>query len=374
MLRILHMISDTNIGGAGRHLLSFLEHYDRAKLEVRVLCPAGSLLVERCAKAGVETHTSPYFAGDRSLGWRGLAGLLREVSSIIKGNKIDVVHTHAAFSGRLAAIAAGAPCVVYTKHRMDWEVSGGSLKRMVAGFLNRITCRRVIAVSRAVQESLVSSGMPREKIELIYNGIDLEQFREQSREGDPASRSEFGEGRLVGMVARVEPEKGHRYFLEAAARVLERRKDVFFVVVGTGSLLGEMKEVARRCGIGERVIFTGFRENVAQLIAMMDIMVIPSLTEAFGISMIEGMCLAKACVASAVGGLAEIAGEDGRIAFLVPPADAIALAGKIDFLLENPDVAADMGARAAAEVEKGFSAKVMAGKLTDLYYSLMESK
>ncbi len=370
MLKILHIISDTNIGGAGRHLLTFLEHFDRTRLEVEVLCPAGSLLVKPCAGTGVKTYASPHFAGDRSMGWYGLTGLLREIAGIVKGNKIDVVHTHAAFSGRLAAIAAGAPCVVYTKHRMDWEISGSGLKKQAVGFLNRITCRRVIAVSRAVQESLISNGMPREKIELIYNGIDLEQFREQARGLGAATWPEFGENRVVGMVARVEPEKGHRCFLEAAVRVLERRKDVLFVVVGTGTLLGELKEMARRYGISGKVVFTGYRENVAGLISMMDIMAIPSLTEAFGISMIEGMCLAKACVASAVGGLAEIAGEDGRIACLAPPGDDEALAEKIIFLLENPDVAKAMGARAALEVEKKFSAEVMAGKITDLYYSL----
>ncbi|MCL6635938.1 MAG: glycosyltransferase, partial [Peptococcaceae bacterium] len=147
MLNVLHIISDTNIGGAGRHLLTFLEKYDRSRIRVWVLCPPGSLLLEGCKAAGVETYTSPYFAGDKSFGWRGLTGLLREVGGIIKKHGIDVVHTHATFTGRLAAVLAGTPCVVYTRHRMDWESPRRGVKKMAIALLNRMTCHRVIAVS-----------------------------------------------------------------------------------------------------------------------------------------------------------------------------------------------------------------------------------
>lgn len=371
MLNVLHIISDTNIGGAGRHLLTFLENFDRARIKVWVLCPPGSLLVERCAAAGVETYTSPYFAGDKSFGWRGLMGLLREVGGIIKRHKIDIVHTHATFSGRLAAMIAGARGVVYTKHRMDWEASRGGLKNRAVSFLNRSTCHRVIAVSHAVRESLLKEGMPEERIKVIYNGINVKRFRENALKENPKAQLKIDKDRVVGMVARLEPEKGHRYFLEAAAMVLEDRKDVSFVVVGTGSLKDELVEMAERLGISDRVIFTGLRGDIPQCIAIMDVVVIPSLTEAFGITMIEAMCLGKACVASAVGGLVEIAGEDGHAAFLVPPGDARAIAGKILFLLKNPDTAMDMGSRAAAEVERRFEARIMADSITDLYNEMM---
>jgi len=370
MLRVLHIISDTNIGGAGRHLVTFLEHYDRSRLAVWVLCPPASLLLEQCAAAGVEAYTSPYLAGDQSFSWRGLAGLIRDVRAIVKEHRIDLVHTHASFSGRLAAVFAGVFRIVYTKHRMDWDAPRSWIKKQVIAFLNRLTCHRVIAVSRAVKEDLLLNGMPEEKIELIYNGIDVEEFKEQARAGDPRSELGIGGKRVVGMVARLEPEKGHRYFLEAASRVLEKFKDVVFVVVGTGSLAGELASEARRLGISEHVLFTGYQENIAQYIAMMDVMVIPSLTEAFGISMIEGMCLARPCVASAVGGLVEIAGENGRAAFLIPPGDGEAIAEKVIFLLENPELARAMGVRAAEEVERKFTAKIMASAITDLYYEL----
>lgn len=369
MLRVLHIISDTNIGGAGRHLLTFLEHYNRDKLTAYVLCPPNSVLAEHCIKTGAATFTSPYLEGDRSFSWRGLLNLFLQVNNFTREHRIDIVHTHASFSGRLAAGLAGIP-VVYTKHRMDWT-PGRGIKKQAAAMLNRFTCRRVIAVSQAVKQDLLQSGMPEGKIEVVYNGIDVEKFREQARKGSVKIGPGIGDNRVVGVVARLEPEKGHRYFLEAAARVLEKVRDVCFVVVGAGSLAEELEQVARILGIEEKVIFTGYREDIPQLVALMDVMVAPSLTEAFGISLIEGMCLARACVASAVGGLKEIAGDDGNAALLVPPADAEAIAEKVVFLLENPGFAGAMGSRAALEVERRFGAREMAGKITELYYRIV---
>lgn len=372
MLRVLHIISDTNIGGAGSHLLAFLQNHKRDRLTVYVLCPPGSVLAEPCRKAGVPVIASPYLAGDRSFSWRGLAGLIRQVRNLTREYRIDLVHTHASLSGRIAAGLSGIP-VVYTKHRVDWKAPGG-IKKLASTLLNRFTCRRVIAVSEAVRQNLLESGMPGDKIELVYNGIDLEQFRARARGGSVEAEPGTGDGRVVGVVARLEPEKGHRYFLEAAARVLEKFSDARFLVVGTGSLAGELEQLARSLGIHEKVIFTGCRDDVPRLVALMDVMVVPSLTEAFGISLLEGMCLARPCVASAVGGLKEIAGEDGNTAFLVPPADAGALAEKIVFLLENPALAASMGARAALDVEKRFSAAKMSDKMTEIYYKVVNPK
>lgn len=371
MLRVLHIISDTNIGGAGRHLVTFLENYDRARLAVWVLCPPASMLLEQCAAAGVETLTSPYLAGDRSFSGRGMVGLIRELRAIVKKYRIDIVHTHASFSGRLAAKAAGVKHIVYTKHRMDWQAPRGLIKKQVTTLLNNLTYHRVIAVSKAVKDDLCQSGVPEDKITLIYNGIDVKKFRAQAGGGSPNPWPEIGKKRrVVGIVGRLEPEKGHRYFLEAAAIILKKREDVFFIVVGTGSLAGELAGLARRLRISEHVLFTGYQDQIAEFIAKMDVLVIPSLTEAFGIIMLEGMCLAKPCVASAVGGLVEIAGEDGRTAFLIPPADAKAIAAKVIFLLEHPELAQAMGARAVTEVEQKFTAEKMAGEITSLYYEL----
>lgn len=371
MLNVLHIISDTNIGGAGIHLLTFLERFDREKLAVWVLCPARSMLLERCRALDVPVYTSPYLSGDRSFGWSGLRGLRRDLGAIVRDKKIPLVHTHASFSGRLAAKTLRAPYIVYTKHRQDWDPGRGWVRKQAVAWLNRLTCHHAIAVSEGVKRDLVAGGLPAKKVTVIYNGVDGDKINELALHPPADPLPEVAGKRVVGMVARLEPEKGHRYFLEAAAQVLIEYPNVLFLVVGAGSLADSLPKLADSLGISDRVVFTGYRKNAAGLINLMDILVIPSLTEAFGITMVEGMCLGKPCVASAVGGLAEIAGADGDLAYLVQPGDSVALASKIRCLLENPETARVMGEKGARVAAARFSAQKMTNEITELYYRLL---
>jgi glycosyltransferase involved in cell wall biosynthesis len=301
----------------------------------------------------------------------GLHGLRRDLGSILKDNKIPLVHTHASFSGRLAAKTLRTPFIVYTKHRQDWDPGRGWARKQAIARLNRFTCHHAIAVSEGVKRDLIAGGLPAKMITVIYNGVDGDKINGLAVQDPEDFLTEYADKRVVGMVARLEPEKGHRYFLEAAAQVLNEHPDVLFLIVGAGSLADSLPKLAASLGISDKIVFTGYRKNVAKLINMMDILVIPSLTEAFGITMVEGMCLGKPCVASAVGGLTEIAGADGDVAFLVPPGDAESLASKIRYLLENPETARVMGKQGAKIAAAKFSAEKMTDEITELYYRLL---
>ena len=370
---MLHIISDTNIGGAGSYLLNFLEYFDRSLLNVRVACPPGSLLAAKCAEKGVPVTETAALSPDESFQWRGLTGRIRELVYIIRKYRVRVVHTHASFTGRLAAKIAGVGCIVYTKHRLDDEMPAKGAKGRIFNLVNHLTCHRVIAVSEAVKEKLIRQGVAPEKITVIYNGVDVEGLRKRAAEPLAGGllkslRPPGGQAaRLVGAVARLEPEKGHQYLLEAARLVLDAGINARFVIAGTGSLAGELKSTACRLGIEEAVIFTGFVENVPQLLAALDVVVLPSLTESFGLALVEGMCLGKPCVGSNVGGIREII-TPGVNGLLAEPGDAAALAEKISFLLQNPENARRMGSEAARTVEEKFDARLMTKRITDLYY------
>ena len=371
MLNVLHIISDTNIGGAGVHLLTFLANYDRNRLAVRALCPPESLLIERCRALDTPVYTSPFLAADRSFGWSGLAGLRREIGAVARWDKLNLIHTHASFAGRLAAKTLGTPCIVYTKHRQDWDPGQAWAKRQAVAYLNRFTCHHAIAVSQGVKQDLVAGGLPEKMVTVIYNGVDGARLRELAGpDSGGEAPPELAGKRVVGMVARLAPEKGHRYLLNAADEILSAHPDVVFLIVGAGALEDNLKDLALSLGIGKQVLFTGYQENAAKWINLMDILVIPSLTEAFGITLLEGMCLGKPCVASDVGGLAEIAGVDREAVCLVPPSDAASLAKRINYLLAQPEAAQAMGERGAKVAEAKFSAKKMADEITDLYYRL----
>jgi len=361
LIDVLHVISDTNIGGAGRHLLNLLKYYDRSLLRVRVACPAGSMLAPRCRQLGVEVSELVEMPPDESLNWKSLRRQIPALVRLIRGGRIRLVHTHASFAGRLAARLAGNCYVVYTKHTLDPVPEEKGLKDRLAGLINRATCDRVIAVSEAVRENLIRQGIPPARIEVIYNGVDMDTFRPSG-----AVRREWPGKYLVGVVARLSPEKGHRYFLEAAKMVADVIDSVTFLIVGTGPLENELRERCRKLGIDGRVVFTGLRDDVPCLLEQMDVLVQPSLSEAQSLSLVEGMCMARPCVATNVGGIREFV-VDGENGLLVEPADPAALADRILLLLKYPELAARLGQAAACTASGRFDARIMAKKVTDLY-------
>ncbi len=368
-LRVLHIISDTNIGGAGRLLLNFLAHYDRSRLQVYVLCPAGSLLEERCiaADTGATVLALPELPPDESFApgrlWKQIPAIIR----VIRQYKIDVVHTHASFAGRLAARLAGGACVIYTRHRLEAEGAGAPSR--LRSMVNNYTCDRVVAVSQAVRADLVRQGVENRKIVLIYNGIDLGRFQPPPTGGNPAEETK----EVIGLVGRLEPEKGHRCFLEAARMLLQQHDACRFWIVGAGSLEQDLRDHAWKLGIASRVEFLGLRDDIPALLAQMSVVTLPSLSEALPLSLVEAMSMGKPCVASNVGGIKEIL-VDRENGLLVEPDNPRALAARIAWLLEHPDEARRMGEAAARTAAERFDARVMTEQLTRLYLECVREK
>jgi glycosyltransferase involved in cell wall biosynthesis len=366
-LRVLHIVSDSNIGGAGRLLLNFLAHYDRSRLQVYVLCPAGSLLEERClAEPGVTVLALPELPLDESFApgrlWKQIPAIIR----VIRKYKINVAHTHASFAGRLAARLSGGVCVIYTRHRLEAESAGG--RSRLFSLVDRYTCDRVVAVSQAVRDDLIRLGVDQRKIALIYNGIDLSKFQPPLTGAPPVDREP-----VVGLVGRLEPEKGHRCFLEAAQMLLQRHGDCRFQIVGDGSLQQDLRDFACKLGIARQVEFLGLRDDIPELLDRMSVVAQPSLSEAFSLSLVEAMSMGKPCVASNIGGIKEILvnRENG---LLVEPGEPRGLAAGISWLLEHPDDARRIGEAAARTASERFDARVMTERLTRLYAECVQEK
>ncbi|MGB9791724.1 MAG: glycosyltransferase [Thermacetogeniaceae bacterium] len=360
-LRALHIISDTNIGGAGRHLLNLLKHCASWGVDAEVACPEGSQLAPLCRELGVRVHELEELPPDASFSWKNAWRQIPALVRLIREGSFDVVHTHASFAGRLAAALAGAPLIVFTKHTFDPVPAGRGIKGWLRGLVNRATCDAAIAVSEAVRENLIRDGIPPERIEVIPNGVDLEAFR---RSG--VAQREWPGKYLVGVVARLSPEKGHRFFLEAARIIAADVEGVTFVIVGGGPLEGELKEYSRELGIGERVVFAGHRHDIPRVLEQLDVLVLPSLYEAQGLSLVEGMCMGVPCVATAVGGVPEVI-SDGVSGLLVEPGNPEALAAAVMRILRDPSLASRLGEAAQREARR-FDARNMAKKVTDLYW------
>lgn len=367
MIKVIHVISDLKIGGTGRWLLNLLKYTDKSSLLVKVVLPRGSILRQEIEALGFETVEIDGMA-DKSMDTGTIGSMLR----IFRNEKPQIVHTHAALSARIAARLAGVKLIVHTKHCIDTPKSG--IKKNIAAMANRLLSDKVVAVSEATRNSVIASGIPADSVETIYNGIDA--LRELGDDEKSRIREELGiedSELVIGVVARLVELKGHKYLLEAVKQLCGRYDNIRLLIVGTGPLENKLKNYASELGIADKVVFAGFRSDVENIMNIIDISVLPSLTEALSLSLIEGMAVGKPCVGSQVGGIPEVV-RDGENGFLVPPGDSKKLADAIGRLLESGELRLSMGQKGKAYMEEKFTASGMADKIERLYEQCLKGR
>ena len=240
----------------------------------------------------------------------------------------------------------GVPSVVETYHgREAWRkgiVKGRfGVDRVVSQWVDR-----VIAVSESAREFLIhTKGISLEKVTVIPNGCDLSVFR--PGRARKAVRMELGldaDAPVIGVVGRLEPQKGHQFLLDAFPRVAAEFPNARLLLIGDGSLRTQLARQAARVGIASHVIFAGFRTDIPRLLDAVDLMVLPSLWEGMPLTALEAAAMAKPIVATDVDGTAEVV-QDGVTGRLVPPANASALGDAILETLRHPRKACQMGDR-----------------------------
>jgi glycosyltransferase involved in cell wall biosynthesis len=226
---------------------------------------------------------------------------------------------------------------------------------------------RLIAVSRAIVAKIADERGGLAPVDLVYNGVDLERYDHQ--EPCCTLHEEYGMepgAEIVGVIARLEPEKGHPTLLEAWPAVLRACPSAHLLIVGEGSRRDALEAQARELRIAHRVVFTGRRDDIPAVTAALDVAVLPSYREAQGLTILEAMALSRPVVASNVGGIPEMV-EDGVTGLLVPPHDAPALAAAITRLLRDHPLA-DTLARAGHDlVHDRFCIQLMVNAVEAIY-------
>ncbi len=300
---------------------------------------------------------------------------------LLRREKYDIVHTHtskAGALGRLAAWLAGAG-VIHTSHGHNFYGYFGSAKSnalvMVERLLTHVT-DKITVLTEMEKDDLKSYGVASSgKVVVINSGVELEQYRDAEVNVNE-KRSELNlknDSIIVAMVGRLEAVKGPEYFIEAVQPVMEKFPEAEFLIVGEGSLRHSLKSRCRDLNISDRVMFTGWREDIPELLKICDIVVLPSLNEAVGRILIEAGASGKPVVAANVGGIPEVV-RDGETGLLFPSQNADALAGALLSLLEDEKKRRDMGKAAKMWVDGKFSASRMVQKFTDLYGDVSKSR
>lgn len=370
-IRVLHVIGGGEFGGAERHILNLATAMDPQRVAITVCCLFADPFVQVARDVGINALAIP-------MRHKLDLSIITKLRDVIKEEEADLVHTHgvrANLVGRLSAKMAGRETVITTVHSLlaqDYPDVFSRLANMLIERASRGFSTHFIAVSGGLQKALLQQGIPEKKITVIYNGLNPGDFTSLRPPG--SWRESMGlapDVPLVAMIGRLHPVKGHRIFLKAAAEFLKSRPEVRFVVVGSGPERDRLEDYARLLNISDSVIFTGFVTDVVDILPDLNLLVIPSLWEGFGLTALEAMVAGVPVLATSVGGLPEVV-EHGTTGLLVPPADDAALARGINWMLDHPGEALEMSEAARAVVEQKFTASVMARKTEYLYRRLLE--
>jgi glycosyltransferase involved in cell wall biosynthesis len=282
-----------------------------------------------------------------------------------------LVHSNTLKCHLMAGLAARACRLPVVWHMRDIVPEPGAWAMLAR--VARMVRPRVIAISEADARHVRPLGLP---ITVVHNGVPLDDFA--PGEPSPALRAELGlrpEHRVLMVVSRLTPWKGHRQLLEAMPAVLERFTDARLVVVGTTAFwddayADELRTLAGRLGLADAVVWTGHRKDVPDLLRLCEVFVLPSRDEPFGRAIVEAMATGKPVVAGRAGGVPEIC-PDGECGHLVDPEDAAGIAEALVALLAEPDRAREMGLAGLARAREHFDARVTAEKVQSVYEEVL---
>ena len=294
---------------------------------------------------------------------------------VARERRAAILHVHgyaAADFGRLAARRVGAALVLH-EHFADPRMP--AYQGLADRLLSRLT-DRAIAVSGSTRDFLVRQRhVPAARVRLIWNGAPLADFAPVAPAAALATRRALGlpaESLVVGSIGRLSEQKGHRYLLDAAARVLARKKDVRLLIVGDGDQMDALRRQADALGITASVLFAGHRTDIRALLGALDVFCISSTYEGTPLALFEAMAAGKAIVSTAVDGCREVL-EDGATGLLVLPRDAEALAGALLRCLDDAALRTSLAKR-AREASARFDIAACVAQMQDLYDEVLAER
>jgi len=371
MIRVLNIISDSNVGGAGRVLQQYLRYTDRDRFETMIALPRGSLLKPLLTELGGAVYEVDGLA-ERSYH----PDDVKTLTKLIRTLKPDIVHTHGALSGRIAGRRCGA-VVVYTRHSA-FPVPA-KLKyppgRWVNKLVNEHYADRIIAVSPAAAENLTDAGISKQKITVMMNGVAP---MPRSSAADCAAlreRLDLGaEDFLFGILARIEPYKGHLHIVEAAEQLRAEGRRFRVLIAGTGTYEEELKQIVKEKGLTDEVRFLGFVSDVAPLLSILDVQLNASYgTETSSLSILEGMSMGLPAIVSSYGGNPWLI-DDGEDGIIFPNRDSAALARACARLMDEPETLARMRRRAVGIFNERFTGEIFAKNVERVYDDALKEK
>ena len=383
-LRVLRVITRLNIGGPAIHAILLTRGLQNERFASVLVAglegPHEGTMRDLAAKHGVSPRIVPELGREVSPANDLRATLV--MYRLIRRSRPHILHTHmakAGTAGRLAARLARVPIVVHTFHGHTFHSYFGPLKTRLFLEIERTLARgtdRVVAVNERQRQEIADYGVaPLEKVVTIPLGLEIEAMLDAERHCGhlKAELGVNGHHQLVGIVARLVPIKAHEVFLTAAARVHARAPNTLFLVVGDGERRDELERMSRGLGLGDAVRFLGWRGDMREVYADLDVVALSSNNEGSPVALIEALAAARPVVSTDVGGVGGVV-RHGETGLLVKPRDPDAMADAILSLLEAPERAAQLGQAGRAAVYPRHAASRLVADVERLYLDLAREK
>jgi glycosyltransferase involved in cell wall biosynthesis len=371
-VKVLQLITRLDKGGAPRVFLDLISGLSARGIEV-VMASGPSQQPEEnpwefSRNLHIRYHPLPSLRRDISP-IRDLLSLF-QIIAVIRRERPAIVHTHTSKAGILGRIAGGMTRVraIHTPHGHVFYGYFGKGKERLYIFLERLAarfCERIITISHDERREYLNRGIgDKKKVITIYNGIDIGRFPGDGK----GVRKELGiaqQAPVVGFVGRLEQVKGPHLFVDAAMRITAAAPQAHFLMLGEGAMKQGLMQ--RTQGM-PHVHILGYREDIADCIAALDILLIPSLNDGFNLAAVEAMASSKPIIAMAVGGLPEVIGDGG---ILIRSGDTTRMAKEALKLLNSPDLRKTIGAKGRKRAEALFAWDISLQKTLALYHQVL---
>ena len=384
-LRIVHAIARLNVGGAALHVLQLAREQQRRGHDVVVV--AGTLAAGEESMAYVAeklgVRVRQVSALQRELSPRADLAAIRDLRTILRSNRPDVLQTHtskAGATGRIAALLSGRSrprVVVHTYHGHVLRGYFDPRRALVFRLIERALARSadaLIAVSEEVREDLVAFGVAsRDRFVVVPYGFDLPRWSEADEEARARIRGELGAGPdtfVVGWAGRFTPIKRPLDLPRTLRALVDQQVDAMLVLVGDGDERPQAEALARELGVWERCRFVGFQQAIRGWFAAFDASLLTSENEGAPVVAIESLAAERPVVATGAGGTATVV-TDGASGYLAAVGDTAALASRLAQLARDPELRRALGRHGAEDVRSRFATGRMVDEIDSLYRSLL---
>ena len=370
-MKVLHLISGGDTGGAKTHIISLIKGIDKLIDAKIICCFIEDTFFYDARAAGIDIEVFEQKS-------RSDMSVVHRLADEVEREEYDIIHCHGARANFIAMFLrkkVKKPFITTIHSDYELDFKDNFYKKIIFTSLNKFALKRFkyfIAISDTFKDMLIDRGFKEEEIFTAYNGIDMEQeLKYISREEFLGRYGINYEGKIIiGIAARLDKVKDHETFINAASIILNRRKDIIFLIAGDGYERRKLESLVQELGIEEYIYFLDYVKDQFSFFNAIDINTLTSLSESFPYAILEGALMKKPIISTNVGGLSKLI-EDDENGYLIPVGDSKELADKIDILSADKSKVKEMGEKLYKKVEEKYSSNAMARKHIEIYQEIL---